>query len=595
MGTTTRAASTVCARFEDTAGRRATDTALRTLDGRECTWHEYRARVRDTAAGLAGLGLGRGDVIACWLGNRPEFHVADTAALHLGAASVSIYETSAIEGARHVVADSAARIIVTDAPYVERAIAVRDSGQTALEHVVCVEGAAPEALGWDELLDAAPRRFDFEAAWRAVDPSDLATVVYTPGTAAPPKGVELTHANISAQTLSLSERLGLTDPLRAASLQPMAHIAERLCAHYLPLFHGWEVTCCGDPGELAAMLRAVRPGYFCAPPRIWDKLRTRVLAASEESTRAELREAIERVRAEGVLRDGPAQAYARAAVGLDELAVAVVGGAPCTSDLIEFWHACGIALCELYGTSEVTGAATVAAPHEIRIGTAGPPLSGCEVRLADDGEICLRGPVLSRGYRNLPESTAKARDDEGWWHSGDVGEFDEHGRLRVVGRVEELIVSAAGASMSPASIEAALTAEASLIGQACVVGNARPFNVALLTLDPDQLRAFAEVRGILAHRATHHREVIEAVGEEVSRTNARLSSVERIKRFALLGEQWLPGGDELTPTMGLKRSQIAQRYATTIAALYDGSAGFVAHYGPSGGDNLRAGSFSSGR
>jgi long-subunit acyl-CoA synthetase (AMP-forming) len=518
--------------------------------------------------------------MACWLGNRPEFHFADTAAMHLGAASFSLYETSAIEQAKHLVADSAARILVTDAACVERAIAVRESGETALEHVVCVEGGAPEALGWDELLDAAPRRFDFEAAWRAVAPSDLATVIYTPGTTGPPKGVELTHANISAQTLSLSERLGLTEGLRVISFMPMAHIAERLCAHYLPMFLGWEVNSCPDAGEPESVVRAVRPGYFFSPPRVWEKLRAQLLSALDESARTELTAAIERVRSEGVPQDGPVQAAARAAAGFSELAVAVVGAGPCAPGLIEFWHACGVALCELYGLTETTGAATVAAPHEVRIGTAGPPLSACDVRLADDGEICVRGPVVARGYRNLPADTARPADDEGWWHSGDVGEFDEHGHLRVVDRIKELIISSAGARMSPAKIEETLKAEASLVAQTCVIGDGRPFNVALLTLDPDELHAFTESRWIRTPRPTHHRDVVEAVGEEVSRANARLSHAEQIKRFALLAGEWRPGGDELTPAMRLRRRQIGHKYATTIAALYDGSTGFLTSYRP---------------
>jgi long-subunit acyl-CoA synthetase (AMP-forming) len=577
MGTTTQAAPTVCAHFEGTAELFAPNAALRALDGGEWSWHEYRERVRETAAGLAGLGLRRGDVMACWLGNRPEFHIADTAAIHLGAASFSIYETSAIEHAKHVVADSSARILVTDAACVEAAIAVRESGETELEHVVCVEGAAPEALGWDELLDAAPRRFNFERVWRSVTPSDLATVIYTPGTTGPPKGVELTHANISAQTLSLSERLGLPGGLRAVSFMPMAQIAGRLCAHYLPMFHGWEVNCCPDAHQLPATIRSVRPGYLFSPPRVWEELRAHLLATVDEPARAELTEAVERVRSEGVPLDGPAQAAARASVGLGELAVAVVGVAPCARGLIEFWYACGVALRELYGMSETTGAATVAAPRETRIGSAGTPLPSCEVRLADDGEICVRGPVVTRGYRNLPARTAQARDDDGWWHSGDIGQFDERGHLRVVDRIDELIVSSTGAQMSPAGIEATLSADASLVAQACVIGDSRPFNVALLTLDPDGLRTFIETRGIRAFRPTHHRDVIEAVGEEVSRANARLSGVEQIKRFALLAGEWLPDGDELTATLTLKRRQIGQKYAATIAALYDGSSGFVPH------------------
>jgi long-subunit acyl-CoA synthetase (AMP-forming) len=343
------------------------------------------------------------------------------------------------------------------------------------------------------------------------------------------------------------------------------------------MFHGWEVSCCADPAELPAAIRAVRPGYFFSPPRIWEKLRAQLLAEIDESARAELNEAIDRVRSERMPQDGPVQAAARAGVGFGELAVAVVGTAPCAPQLIEFWHACGVALSELYGMTETTGATAVAAPHEVRIGSVGPPLPACDVQLTDDGEICVRGPVVGRGYRNMPARTGAARDDEGWWHSGDVGEFDPDGYLRVVGRSEELIVGSAGASMSPAMIEAIVTTDAPLIGHVCVIGDARPFNVALLTLDPDRLHAFTKARGIRTVRPTRHRKVIQAVADEISRANARLSSAEQIKRFALLADKWLPG-DELTPTMKLKRGQIERKYAVTIEALYDGSAGFVTHH-----------------
>jgi long-chain acyl-CoA synthetase len=573
MVMTMRATESICARFGDTARAYAGAPALRDLAGEGVTWARYYDRVQEAAAGLAGLGLGRGDVLACWLSNRPEFHVADAAAMHLGAASFSVYNTFTIEQAKHVTADAGARIMVTEPAYVEQAIAVRESGETALVHIVCVEGDAPEALGWDELLDAAPGDFDFEAAWRAVEPSDLAALIYTSGTTGPCKGVELTHANIAAQTLALAERLDLPEAVRVVSFLPMAHIAERLCTHYFPMFLGWQVTCCPDATEVAAALAAVRPGYFFSPPRIWEKLRATIYAAADEGTRTAIAAAIDRVRAGSGPQDGPVQAATRARVGLDALAVALVGAAPSPPELIEFWHACGVPLSELYGMSETTGAATVAAPGAVRIGTVGPPLPVCEVRLSEQNEIWLRGPVVARGYRNLDQLSTEAIDEDGWLRSGDIGQFDADGHLRIVDRIKELIISPAGLNMSPANIEATLKSEASLVGQVCVIGDGRPFNVALLTLDPDGAGAFAQRRSIMDTQIAGHRQVIQAVRTEVERANARLADVERIHRFALLDDEWPPDGQELTPTMGLRRGLIAEKYAATIEGLYDGSCG----------------------
>ncbi len=577
MVMTMRATESICARFGDTARAHAGAPALRDMHGDGVTWGRYYERVREAAAGLAGLGLGRGDVLACWLSNRPEFHVADAAAMHLGAASFSVYNTFTIEQAKHVTADAGARIMVTEPAYVEQAIAVRESGETALVHIVCVEGDAPEALGWDELLDAAPGDFDFEAAWRAVEPSDLAALIYTSGTTGPCKGVALTHANIAAQTLALAERLELPEAARAVSFLPMAHIAERLCTHYFPMFLGWQVTCCPDATELAAALAAVRPGYFFSPPRIWEKLRAAIYATADDAARATIAAAIDRVRAGCGPQDGPVQAATRARVGLDALAVAIVGAAPSPPELIEFWHACGVPLSELYGLSETTGAATVAGPGAVKIGTVGPPLPVCEVRLSEQSEIWMRGPVVvARGYRNRDQLSPEALDEAGWLRSGDIGEFDADGHLRIVDRIKALIISAAGLNMSPANIEATLRSEASLVGQVCVIGDGRPFNVALLTLDPDSARAFTQQHSIKGAHIAGHRQVIAAVRAEVGRANAKLTHVERIQRFALLDHEWPPDGQELTPTMGLRRGRIAEKYATTIAGLYDGSGGIDA-------------------
>jgi long-subunit acyl-CoA synthetase (AMP-forming) len=535
--------TTACAHFQAQVRTRPEAIALRTRDGRlELTWAEYGAHVTAAAAGLRALGLGRGDTMACWLANRPEFHVADAAAMHLGAASFSVYATFTVEQAEHVIGDAGARILVTEPLFLERALAVRDGGRTSVEHVVVVEGGAPEALGWDELLSAGDPRFDVEAAWREVRPEDLVTLIYTSGTTGPPKGVQLTHANVVAQTAALRARLGFPEGVRAVSFLPMAHIAERLCTHYVPMFCGWEVTCCPNPADVAGYLPAVRPGFFFSPPRLWEKLKA---AAQAGATVEQL--------------------------GLDQVDVAIVGAAPCPPEVIAFWRDRGVPLGELYGMSETTGVATVAAPDAVKVGSVGPPIDGCEVRLSDEGEVLMRGPVVMSGYRNLPERTAEAIDADGWLHSGDVGAFDEDGYLRIVDRIKELIINAAGKNMSPANIEATLKTGSPLIGQACVIGDARPFNVALITLEPDAARAWAASHGLrsddLAGLAAHPA-LRSAVADGVAAANERLARVEQIKRHVILDSEWLPGGDELTPTMKLKRKPICAKYAEEIEALY---------------------------
>ena len=556
------AGETMCAVFAATAAEHAGEPALRNADGSiDWTWAEYLERARAAAAGLAGLGLQRGDTMVCWLANRPEFNIADAGAMLLGAASFSIYNTFTVEQAEHVVGDAGSTVIVTEPVFLERALALKDSGSTAIEHVVLVEGEHAGALTWDELLALAPEGFDVDAAAAAVEPGDLATLIYTSGTTGPPKGVQLTHRNLHAQIEATGSRVGLTEGLRAISYLPMAHIAERMCTHYFPMATAWQVTTCPDPRAIAGVLPQVRPGFFFSPPRLWEKLRAGVLASLDDGTRQALDAAIERVRAGEGPQDGPLQQAVRAKLGFDELSVAIVGAAPCPAEVIEFWHALGVPLGELYGMSETTGVATVNPPEAIRIGTVGTVLEGVEVKLSDEGEVLMRGAVVMSGYRNLPEKTAEAIDSEGWMHSGDVGVFDEDGYLRIVDRIKELIINAAGKNMSPANIEATLKTASELIGQVCVIGDGRPYNVALITLDPDVRAVFLERHGEDA--------IAPAVAQAIERGNERLARVEQIKRYTILPDEWVPGGDELTPTMKLKRKPIAEKYAQEIEQLYE--------------------------
>ena len=378
--------ATVCQAFQASAERCASEPALRGANGVEWTWKQYADQVRAAAAGLRGLGVSRGDAIACWVSNRPEFHVADTAAIHLGAAPFSIYPTYTVEQAEEVIADSGARVLVTEQRYLESACAVRARANTALETIVVVDApAAADALGWAELIDLGGSGFDLEDSAAAVGPDDLLTLIYTSGTTGAPKGVQLTHGNVMAQLAAMERRLELTDGLTAISWLPMAHIAERLCTHYFPILHGWQVTTCEDPRAIGSVLREVRPEFFFSPPRLWEKLRTGILA-----------------RTANVLDDPAAAATARAAVGLDRARVAVVGAAPCPREVIEFWRGLGVPLLEVYGLSETTGVATVNPPDGVRVGTVGTPLDGVEVRLSHEKEVMIRGPVVMAGYRNHP-------------------------------------------------------------------------------------------------------------------------------------------------------------------------------------------------
>jgi long-chain acyl-CoA synthetase len=531
---TTATATTVGELFAAAVAEYEHEPALQTPDGSlSWTWGDYGRAAAAAAAGLDGLGVQRGDVVACWLTNRPEFHAADMGATLLGAASFSIYPTYTTEQAAHVLWDAGSRVLITEPAFLERALAVRSSSVTALETIVCVGEAHDGTESWDEMLRCADDGADLRELAAAAQADDLLTIIYTSGTTGPPKGVELTHRNVLAQLEATSAGLGLSDRLRVISYLPMAHIAERLVTHYLPFRLGWRVTTCADPRAIVALLPEVRPEVFFSPPRLWEKLRAASLAND----------------------------LSPAALGLDAVRVAITGAAPCPAEVIEFWGARGIPVCEVYGMSETTGVATVNPPDAIRAGTVGVALPGVEVKLSDSGEVLMRGPVIMRGYRNRSEATAEAIDADGWMHSGDVGVIDEEGYLRIVDRIKELIIGAAGKNMSPANIEATIKAAGSLIGNVCAIGDARPYNVALVTLDPDAARG----------RSADDPELVAEVDAQIRRANERLARVEQIKRFTVLPHDWVADGDELTPTSKLKRKAIAAKYATEIEGMYAAS------------------------
>jgi long-subunit acyl-CoA synthetase (AMP-forming) len=565
--------------------------AVRTLDdGTSLTWEELRARVDALARGLAGLGVRHGDTVALMMGNRPEFHVADLAAVTLGAVPFSIYQTSSVEQIRYVVGDADARVAIVAPEHLD---AVREARRELpqLEHVVVVEGTAPAGTLALADVEGANAGFDVGAALAAVGADDLATLIYTSGTTGPPKGVEITHRNVIATARSVREVIPLEPGAKVVSWLPAAHIAERTAHHYIPVVYAATVTTCPDPRRIIELLPQVRPTWFFAVPRVWEKLKAgleTMLAAQPDEQRAAAQAALDaaltavRLRASGeavpeelaarVARaDAGVFAGLRAMLGLDQTLTVNVGAAPTPRAVIEFFHALGIELAELWGMSETCGAGTCNRPGEVRIGTVGQSTPGVEVKLADDGELLVRGACVMRGYRGKPEQTTASIDGDGWFATGDVARIDGDGYVTIVDRKKELIINAAGKNMSPANIEATLKSASPLIGQACVIGDRRPYNTALIVLDADFAPLWAGQHGIedTGLAALARTEAMRAaVQEGVEEANTHLARVEQIKRFALVAADWLPGGDELTPTMKLKRKPIAAKYAAEIEALY---------------------------
>ena len=576
------------AAFQQTVARLGDGTAI--VDGdRTLTWNELRARARAVSGGLASLGVSKGDTVALMLNNRLEFFPIDLGAVTLGAVPFSIYQTASPEQIAYVVGDAGAKVAIVEKGFLEIFEKARKE-LPDVEHLIVLDGDGGTG-SYEDLLAADPD-FDDEAAAAGVGLDDLLTLIYTSGTTGPPKGVELTHRNLLGLVAGVDDLIDFPEEGgKIISWLPAAHIAERGAHYYLPLSKGGSVTVCPDPRQIIEFLPTVRPTWFFAVPRVWEKLKAglETMLASlpdeqREPAQKGLEAAIAKVRAEQAGEAVPEEVVAAAAameeqmfanlrahLGLDQVLAVNVGAAPTPVEVLEFFHAIGIPVAELWGMSETCGAATVNPPGKVKLGTVGPPLPGVEIRLADDGEVQVRGSLIMAGYRNLPEKTAETLDEERWLATGDIGEIDEDGYLRIVDRKKELIINAAGKNMSPASIESHLKAASPLIGQAVAIGDARPYNVALIVLDPEYAPAWAAKQGIDSDGVAalaENEQVLAAVQAAVDEANAKMSRVEQIKRFELLPEDWLPGGDELTPTMKLKRRPIADKYEAEIEGLY---------------------------
>ncbi|MGH2699474.1 MAG: AMP-dependent synthetase/ligase [Actinomycetota bacterium] len=615
-------ATTIIERFHEWVRTHPEKVALRyKKDGswRDITWREYGDSVKRVGKGLHALGFEPGDKMALLSGNRVEWHLADIGCLSFGGATAPVYTTNSPEQVAYIVGHSDSKVaFVENTEQLEKVLKMR-SELPELEKVVVFEGydgtsgsersggveGSDFVLGWEDFLDLADGEDDevYEDATARLKPDDLATFVYTSGTTGPPKAVMLSHANIW-WTATHSEQhipIGDAETGRALSYLPLSHIAERMISHFLQIYYGTQTWFGGGVPTLLEDLQECKPTYFFAVPRVWEKfyagVTAKMAAADPDDRKVKIaRKAIEvgrrvteleqeAVRRGGKLADAKvplglklqhrvldklALSKVRAAFGLEECGLALSAAAPLAPELIWFFHSVGIKITEGYGQSEDNGPTTWNPPDAILIGSVGSALPGLEVKLADDGEILARGGNVMRGYYKNEEATKEAIDAEGWLHSGDVGEFNEHGYLKVTDRKKDIIITAGGKNVAPQEIENRLKFHG-LISQVVVVGDRRPFLTALVTLDEEKAPEFAQEHGIEGGTAgvAKHDRTLKEIQTAIDELNATLAKVEGIKKFRVLERDFLQEENEITPTLKVKRRSICDLYAEVIEEMYE--------------------------
>ncbi len=588
--------------FDRNADRYPDQPAIHWKEGEvweHLTWSQYRTAAHEVAAGFLSLGLESGDFVAIQAGNRPEHALADLGAVHGGGTGVTVYSTLAAEQIQYIAADCNAKFaVLEDLDYLKRWEGIKP-GLPALKYAILMEGAENYStsdwiISWDELVARGKEALaaDPETVARIrpqITPETLATLIYTSGTTGTPKGVMITNYNVAwtAETL----RRAVTPPPnpRLVSYLPLAHIAERTATHYLGIYLAGEVYYCPNLNQVLEYIVKARPEIFFAVPRVWEKFHSRLIGHFDENEKKDLiykaldnaiavLKAEQEGRSPGLMAKVKARLFdklvfskVRAQLGMDEVFVAVTAAAPISPDLLYFFQAIGIPLFELYGMSETTGPATTNRFGLNKIGTVGPALPGVEVRLAEDGEILMRGGVITAGYYKMPAETADTFDADGWLHSGDLGAIDDDGFLTIVGRKREIIITAAGKNIAPARLETALKNHR-LVSQACMIGDQRRFITMVIALDAEEAPVWAEANGIgFTDLASFSRnpKVIAELQSALDVANETVSRVEQIKKFVVVPDDWTPDSGEITPSLKLKRRVVLERYAVEIDRMYD--------------------------
>lgn len=581
---------------------------LATVDGdSRLSWSRYREQARAIALALGDLGVRHGDVVGLQMCNRAEHVLSDIGALMAGAVPVSFYNTLSEEQLSYVAHDSAATVVIVDAAHVPLWQKLRAT-LPALRHVVALDLDLAQPLPdgvipFSELVETAQAQLldrgpEVDKSISRVRSDDPLTVVYTSGTTGPPKGTIITHEGVlwvlAEVYRHITEHIGGPIPVgwTTVSYLPLAHVAERVFSHYQAITRVITVTYVRNLTDLPHVLPSARPYLFLGVPRVWEKVYSKVRERLVES-RSPVRRLIGRTAISvayemGTERYGGAPAgrrahllypimerivyqKIRATLGLDRVVLAVSGAASLSDDITAFFAGMGINISDAYGMTESSAMLTGTPLDAPRLGTVGRPLLGLELKIAEDGEILVRGPNITPGYLNRPDATEEAIDAAGWLHTGDLGSLDDDGYLSLIGRKKELINTASGKTISPSNVEMVLSERSSLVGTVYVHGDQKPCLVALVSLDPGWPDWCAE-RGIevgsCAEAVAHGRVRLE-VARTIGAGNATLSRVEQVKNWVLLEDVWSSESGELTPTMKLKRSVIVERYWDEIEQLYD--------------------------
>jgi long-chain acyl-CoA synthetase len=553
---------------------------------RELTFAEVSEVVEEIALGLVGLGIEPGDRVGLLANTRPEWTFSSLAVSRAGAVVVPIYPTNSPEECEWVLGNSDSRIVICE-----------DAGQAAkveqvrerlgdLEHVLLIDAdAANNEVSIESLRDRARGgdRSELERRCEAVSPGDPYTIIYTSGTTGPPKGVVLSHGNCASVGVMCQE-------IGFVTYEDLSYL-------YLPLAHSFALTVQlatfdvgsgivywgGDTLQIIAELMQVNPTYFPSVPRIFEKLYALALsmAESEEQLRGAVDVGVKvrqlRARGEKVPAELSA-AYDRAEEALygrvralfgGKMEKCVTGAAPISSEILEFFYACGVPVLEGWGMTETVAVGTVNRLDRFKFGTVGIPLPGVEFKIADDGEILIKGPNVFREYWRNPEATRETFTDDGWLMTGDLGSIDEHGFMSITGRKKDIIITAGGKNLAPANLENDLK-QSRWISQAVMHGDRRPYPVALITLDPEEIGPWARERDLPEDivELIQREETRALIQDVLDRANAKYAQVEQIKRFALLDHDLTQEGGELTPTLKLKRNVVNERYADVFEALY---------------------------
>jgi long-chain acyl-CoA synthetase len=552
---------------------------------------EVGETVRALSLGLIDLGVGKGDKVSILANTRPEWTYADFAALSAGATVVPIYQTNSPEECQYVLENSDAKaVIVEDDEQLEKIRKVRDR-LPLLEHVIRMTGTSDDAISFADLEARGAGRdaSEWESRWRSVTPEDICTFIYTSGTTGPPKGCVISHGNYRAMLDMVNQTSVIEEGDLTYLYLPLAH-SFALLIQFGSFDLGttiayWE----RDPLKIMPNLAELHPTYFPSVPRIFEKIYTTANGAMDKAggfkkaifnwsieVGKKMRE-VERsggkpgflLRKKYDFADRKVLSKIRGLFG-GKIRLAVSGAAPINPEILSFFDAAGVLVLEGWGMTETSTAATISSPEDFKIGTIGKPFPGCEVKIADDGEILVKGPNVFQGYYKNEEATRETIVD-GWLHTGDIGEIDEDGFIKITGRKKDIIITAGGKNITPANLENEIK-QHPLVSQCVVVGDRRPYLVALVTLDPEEAVAYAKEHGLPEdpEQLATNEDVRKALEAHVEQINEKFARVEQVKKIAILPQDLSQEHGELTPTLKVKRAVVMSKREPEIEALYSG-------------------------